>query len=197
MTQIREFTAKATPEDTDAVVIQDANNVTKYVLIGNMHKAKVGFFDYNDLATATTPITHNGAEGYKQLTNDGAGAFTQLGYAPTGMTTLWNTVTNQLDFSELSLGDMIDLRVDVDVTTTTPNQEVSIRLDVAIGTVGNFQLELDRRTFKSAGTYKLIRYIGGYIGNAFTNDNPAEIQLDSDAACTVLVDGWYCKVTRR
>lgn len=194
--QIKDFTNKAIPQDTDKMLIQESTDVTKHILLGAIHQTKVGFFDYNDAATGGTPISHNGSEGYKKLTNDGAGAFTNLTYIPVGMTTLWNTTTNQFDFSELSLGDMIDLRVDIDVTTTAPNQEVVVRVTLAIGGVP-YSLEVDRAVFKSAGTYKMLSYTGGYMGDANTLDNAGEVQLDTDDAATVTVQGWYCKVTRR
>ena len=195
--QIKDFTLKTVPDNDDKLLIQDGSDVTKYITVGSLHQLKAGFFNYNDATTISSPIAHNGSEGFKKLTNDGAGPQTELSYKPTSMTTLWNTVTSQFNFSELGLGDMIDLRVDVNVTTSTPNQEVVIRIDVAIGTIGNFQLELDRRVFKNAGVQPMISYTGGWIGSDFAKDSPAEVQLDTDASATIVVQGWYAKITRR
>ena len=67
----------------------------------------VGFLDYNDLATHTTPITLV-ANVDKKLTNDTLGAFTNILYSPFGVNSIWNSSTNSYDFTELSLGDTID-----------------------------------------------------------------------------------------
>ena len=94
---------------------------------------RVGFFDYNDQATKTTPINVPGNLTKVIITNDGAGPFTNLNYKPTNVPNIWDTTTNFFDFTNLKLGDMVDIRLDVSVTTQTPNQQVIIDLDVAIG----------------------------------------------------------------
>lgn len=194
--QIKDYVLKTVPETSDQLLIQEAGGTTMKVNLGVLHQSRVGFFDYNDSATVGTPITHNGSEGFKKLTNDGLGAFTSTDYKPLGMTTLWNAVTNQLDFSELSLGDMVDIRIDVDVTTTSPNQDTSVQLQLGIGG-SPYTLELDEISPKTARTKKMLSYTGIYMGDANTLNNPGEFQLDTDSNATIVVNGWYLKVTRR
>ena len=195
--QIQDYDDKGTPSGSDKILIQDSLGVTQYILRESLHREKVGWFNYDDAATASSPITHNGSEGFKKLTNDTLGAQNDITYRPTSMTTLWNPATNQLDFSELSVGDMVDLRVHVEVTTTIPNQEVVLLIDVGVGTASNFQLELNRNIYKSAGAQPITRYIGGSIGSELVRTGPAELKLDTDGSASIRVFGWYAKVTRR
>lgn len=43
----------------------------------------------------------------------------------------------------------------------------------------------------------LIRYNGIYVGNELMRDNPGHFRIYSDAACTVKVNGWYCRIATR
>ena len=194
--QIKDFPAKLAPEGTDKILIQDALGATQHVEASAFHRAKAGFFDYNDLATATTPIAHNGSEGFKDLTNDGAGAQTNIAHVPTGVTGLWNTTLNQMDFTDLGVGDMIDIRVDVTLITTQPNQLTEIQLLAGIGGF-SYTVPLVSASYKSAQTRQETSYRGIYIGDSNTLDNAAKIQIDSDSPLTVIVNGWYFKITRR
>lgn len=194
--QIKDYSLKAIPETSDQILIQEVGGTTMKATLGVLHQSRVGFFDYNDLATTGSPITHNGSEGFKKLTNDGLGAFTNINYKPLGMTTLWDTTASQFDFSELSLGDMVDIRIDVDVTTTSPNQDTSIQLLLGIGG-SPYTLEIDEISPKTARTKKMLSYTGIYMGDANTLNNPGEFQIDTDSNATITVNGWYLKVTRR
>lgn len=156
-----------------------------------------GFVDYNDLATATTPINVVAATP-TVLTNDGAGAFTNKTYLPLDMTDIWNAVTDTFDWTELKLGDMIDIRLDVVVTTTQPNQEVSIDLELAQGTGNEYNIPfITDQQFKTTGVHPVNRFNGIYMGDTNTLNNAAQFKITSDDACTVKVNGWYCKIIRR
>ena len=114
---------------------------------------------------------------------------------PEDVTELWNTSTNQFDFSGLSLGDQIDIRIDLEVTTTSANQEFDI--EIMLG-VGGTPYTLPVRTIyrKTASTKSIVPYFGFYMGDANTLDNTGEIGVKSDTACTVKVNGWYIRVVK-
>ena len=57
-------------------VVLDENGAMKVVSSGASSVKNHGFFDYNDLATATTPISVTGGAGFTYLTNDALGTFT-------------------------------------------------------------------------------------------------------------------------
>jgi len=201
--EIKDVTEQTTYEDNDVLIGQEiaggvASNfrATFANIASYLFKKKTGFFNYNDLATATVAFTHDGSSGFLPLPNDGAGTLTTVVYAPTGMTTLWDVVGNQLNFTQLSIGDMVTLRVDLEVTTTTNNQWVELRVEFDIGGTP-FPLTFAQSIPKTSGTYSIVKSIPFFIGNAGVRDNPSEIQIDSDAPCNVKVNGWYATVARR
>ena len=157
---------------------------------------RFGLVDYNDLATDTTPINIVGGAAPVAIPNDGAGAFTNKSFLPVGVTDVWNASTGLFDWAELKLGDMVDLRLDVEVTTTSPNQEVEISLELAVGGAP-YTVPFVRQQFKNAGPQTINRYNGIYLGDTNTLANPARFRIESDAAATLKVNGWYCKILIR
>lgn len=161
-------------------------------------RVQMGFLDYNDDATSTTPITVTGGAGYVALTNDGAGAFTNKTYAPDGVTDIWNVSTNRFDWSDIALGDIVDIRLDVSVIIATTNTEVDIALELAEGSGSNYAVPfINPINFKTTGTKKLVVYNGIYMGDSNTLDNPAFFKIQADKTCTITVNGWYCKIIKR
>ena len=157
---------------------------------------RIGFLDYNDAATATTPISVTGGGGFVDLTNDGAGPFTNKIYAPVGVSDVWDGVAGQFDWTDLKLGDMVDIRLDIEVTTASPNTNVIVNLDMAIGGSG-YSIPFSDSTQKNAGAHTINVYNGIYMGDANTLNNGAKFSISSDGNATVIVRGWYCKVLVR
>mgnify|MGYP000356743854 CR=1 FL=1 len=155
-----------------------------------------GVLDYNDSATAITPINIPLGLVNTDITNDGAGPFTNKTYAPVGVSDVWNAATNLFDWSDLKLGDMVDIRLDLNVTTLSPNQLVEIDLLVAIGG-SQYAIPFSRNVYKNAGTQNLNGYNWIYMGDANTLNNGAKFVVRSDSAATLVVNGWYCKVLVR
>lgn len=156
---------------------------------------RIGFADYNDLATQTTPINVS-ASTWTKLTNDTLGPNTHLAL-PGGITSLWNSINNQLDFTQCPLDSMIDVRVDITVTTTTANQVVKLRALLAIGSPAQFDLEASAFNFKTSGVQRVVMTGSNYIGSTNVKNYPGELQIWSDASATVKVNGWYIRVIKR
>lgn len=194
--EIKHYTDKPNPEATDEILIQDAGGVTLKANLGNLHKMKFGWFNYNDAATTTTPIVHSGVGGFIKLTNDGLGAQTDISEGPTGMTKVWDTTAHEFDFSELSNADVVKVRIDLMVTTSGANQSVDVKIKFAIGGF-SFDLTVAYAEYKTAGTYPLVGDIEFYIGGSNMIDFPAEAQIDSDASLSIVNNGFLCKITRR
>lgn len=180
-----------TPDlDTTGLVTNDLVSYDGEKLIKSVDGCRTGFFDYNDLATATTPINIPGTSTFIQLTNDGAGPFSNDAYAPVGVTDIWDTVNDRFFFTDLKLGDQVGVRVDIEVTTTVANQQV--RLALELGNGGSpYDLVFHTQTFKTAGTYNIVRYIQFYIGDANTLNNFGILKASSDGSATIVVNGWY------
>ena len=153
-----------------------------------------GWADYADFATTGTPL--NVTAVYSVMTNDGLGVNTNTSYLPEGVTQLWDSSTNSFDWSELKVGDMIDIRLDVSVTTTTNNTAVDV--DLFMGAGGSIDVPfISAQNFKTGGTYNLIRYQGLYIGSEDVRNNAAQLKIKADNNCTCVVNGWYVRYTKK
>jgi len=154
-----------------------------------------GVMDYSDAATTTTPIVTPATVPTK-LTNDGAGVYTNKTYKPDTVTDLWDAATNQLDFSELNLGDIVIIRFDVIPVTGSANTDLDISLKMAVGSATPYDLFVNHSSYKSAGTQNnMVRTMMLYIGDTNTKDYPAEIYATTDANATIIVNGWAIAIT--
>lgn len=156
-----------------------------------------GWADYADTATTGTPINVTAVPAV--LTNNGLGVDTNTTYLPVGgngITQLWDTSSNGFDFSDLNVGDMIDIRMDISVVIASTNTVVDVNLHMGAGglIVVPFISDLN---FKATGTFEVIRYNGIYIGSTDVRDNLAQLKINADKSCTCTVHGWYIKAIRR
>lgn len=156
---------------------------------------QIGFVDYNDSATAVTPINVV-ASTWTKLTNNKLGPYSVTNAMPEGVTNLWNAVTNQLVLTELPVKAMLEFRADIVVTTTGANQVVKSELALAIGDAIAFSLPTNEMTFKAAGAHNILANIPFYIGSLPVKTNPGEFRLWSDGNCTVKVNGWYIRIMK-
>lgn len=152
---------------------------------GGGSRVQNGFADYNDATTATTPIVLP-ANTWTTITNDGAGAFTNLGYLPTGVTRMMDTSTGQFDFSGLKLGDNCFIRNDFSVTPQTNNALLKLRYQLGSGAL-SYTLEtiLGRLDSGSGIPYRfsLVPQMI-YMGDLNTKDNPITLQINLSTAGT-------------
>lgn len=155
--------------------------------------AAMGFWDYNDTATTGTPIALTLAGTEYQLTNNGLGANTLKVYRLPTVTDIFNTSTNYFQFIGLQLGDVVDMRVDIEITTASANNVVEVLMEFGIGATP-YKLSFEQKYFKSAGTHKLTIPISFYMGNSITLANPARLLAKNDTVgSTVKVNGWYVR----
>jgi len=156
-----------------------------------------GWADYEDTATTGSPIAVTAVPAV--LTNDGLGVNTNTAYLPTGgngITQLWDTSSNGFDFSDLNVGDMLDIRMDITVIIVSNNTGVDV--DLLMGSGGSVVVPfISQQNFKSTGSFEVIRYMGIYIGSEDVRDNLAQLKVSADNNCTCTVHGWYIKAIRR
>lgn len=153
-----------------------------------------GWADYQDTATTATPVSVSSST-WTKLTNNKLGANTQSNL-PSGVTNLWNSTSNQLALSEVPLKSTLEARMDIVITTSSANQVVKIRTKLAIGTVVEFSLESTQNQFKTAGAQSIVLSVPFYIGSDNVRLYPGEFQIWSDASATVVVNGWYIRVSK-
>lgn len=159
----------------------------------------MGWYDYNDTATQTTPIALTTASTYYDLTNNGLGTNTSILYGVAGTTNIYNTSTQRFDFSSLAVGDTIDIRVDVTVTTTSANTALDMALELATGTGTPVVIPiLNTLNVKTASTLNIVSERMFYLGSSLTKNNPAKIKMRGDTTgATVKVNGWFVRVIKR
>lgn len=185
-------TVHETSKDSNLNLLETTNQDVASTINGatiTSETVRMGLMDYNDLATATTPIAVTGGAGFVDLTNDGLGAFTNKTYKVSGVGELWDASTNLFDWSDLSLGDQVNIRLDAEVVTTSPNQTVTFQLLVGVGG-SPYTLLYSESNFKNTGSHEINRFSMIYMGDANTLNNSAKFQVSSDANCTVEVRGW-------
>ncbi len=155
-----------------------------------------GWADYNDFATSAAPITVTGGAGWVQMTNDTVGTYTNTDHLPNDVTQLWDAATDEFDFSELEVGDMVDIRLDIEITTPSNNTTVDCQLSLSTGASAFTVHMITGQDYKTAGTFDSIVYNGIYMGSQDVIDNGGQVQVQADKTCTVIVHGWYIKVTK-
>ena len=157
----------------------------------------MGWFMYNDLATQTTPISFlTGVD--KKLTNDALGAGTQSTYAPFGVSSIWDAgATNQLNLSQLNVGDIVNMRVLVETTTTSANQTYNIKLKSSIGSPVEMLTNFLSDSTKTAGTKQQAVSVQIAVSSIYARDYPSEFYIGSDGNGTIKIKGFYFSIIRK
>lgn len=156
-----------------------------------LYAPSFGLYDYNH-SGASQSITANN---WTQILNDGNGSDTNLTYALPNKTP-YNTANSNLDFSDLLLGDSVDIRFDGIITTNTANQTVDVRLILDENGI-NYPLEFIRNTYKNTGTYPLFGSIRVDILNDEIFNGINKIEINTDATAVLVLKGWNIKVNKR
>jgi hypothetical protein len=159
-------------------------------------QTRTGFADYDDNATVTAPLALT-ANVWRKMTNDALGANTRTSTLPSGITTLWNTSTNQFTFTQVPVNSMLEGRFDFIVTTNANNLTLDLSAWVGIGSPSEYEFPLLTSTFfPTSGTYKLTAHGSMYINSNDVKNFPTEIRIKLSGAGSVVVNGWYIKVDK-
>ena len=175
---------------TNKIVLIDAPDTTEQLV------NSVGYYDYNDLATSTTPLTLV-TNVSKLLTNDTLGTATNTSNRAYGVPSVWNPETNGFDFQYCTIGDQVICRFDVDITTTSPEQRVRCFIRLAQGTAKQYDLYFYDNQFKTSGTYNITAVVMFYLGSTeyLTANSKFYIITDNSGSCKV--NGWYSMLIRK
>lgn len=163
---------------------------------GGSEAGIIGIYDYNDSATAITPISVIGGAGYIDITNNELGAFTNKTYALNGVGDVWNASLNRFEWTQLNLGDTVDIRLDLSVNVLSVNTEVSVYLSMA-EEAGVYPIPFSTQNYKEVGVYGINRFNSVYMGDLNTLNNPAKFKIKADKTCDLVVNGWYARVIKR
>jgi hypothetical protein len=191
------LTSATLAADDLTVTVDTSASETKKLTVANLLGGMVtqAFYDYADLATQSTALSLT-ASTWTDLPNDGAGSGTTTTFKLPGVNDVWDTTDDELDLSGLTIGDTVDVRVDIEVTTTSANQIVNLRLNFNNGGTA-FQLPFYQNGFKTAASHPIVQTVPFYIGAASVKDNPITIQIESDDTASVVINGWMIRVLPR
>lgn len=173
-------------ENDDELVFRSGQTVTG-----------TGFGNYSDLATGQTGGLLGATLGeWTQITCDNLGVATDNRFVPPvlGSSTLWNPTTNSLDFSGLTVGDVIHTRVDVLITPEINLTDITIRLNF------NNLFSLTRRLSQlnqGAGVvYSIIEDFNFYIGADIIVTGGATVEVYPTADVDIEVNGFFISVNK-
>ena len=173
----------------NGVIVFDTNeNVNKFWngerWVSTSSTSAVGFIDYND-ATGEIDLT---SDTWTDVPNNGAGAFTNKAYAPNGITELLDVSTGYLDFTQLDLGNSVQVRIDFKVNPNINNATLECRYVLGNGggeyALTVFEKRLDRGSGidYDANKGSFLIYMGD--DNTRLNDGKLQVKLSSNGKLT-------------
>jgi hypothetical protein len=174
-------------------ITTNTNNIATNA--SNIAKSTITYWFYDsDTVTAVTPISHTGGAANTYLTNSALGT-SSTAYNPASNDRLWNSSTSLFDFTSLKLGDTIEFRVDIDITTTAANQEVSLLMSLSEG-YSPYEFNMTHLSYKTVSSNnKRSILFTVYMGDTGTINGGARFRFVSADNATIKVDGWLYKVT--
>jgi len=157
-----------------------------------------GFLDYNDASTASSPITLS-SDTWTDVPNDKLGSFTNTAYAPNGVTNLIDGATGYLDFSDLTLGSDIMIRIDFVVTPNTNNALLETRYVLGQG-ASEYALPVRARRLDSGSGIPYSSEKGSfyiYMGDTNTLGGVGKLQVKLSANGTLKSNGVAIKIYKK
>lgn len=156
----------------------------------------IGYFIYDDLITKTSPIPFT-ANNRVKITNDAEGDGTDSSEAPFGIGSVWDSDNGQMDFSALSIGDMIDFRMRLD-TTISSNQQFQIIFKSGVGSSNPIEnIIFTTISGKTSGLDSETFGFSFAISDQSFIDYPSELYLLSDGSGTITVYRFYFRIIRK
>lgn len=157
--------------------------------------SQIGFFDYNASSALSAIPAFSGSQ---IIANDTLGQYTLTSYGPDGVTKIWNPSLTSFDFSELNIGDMVDIRLDLTLTNNINNQQYSTKLYLGVGTPSEFSINWGPAVqYKTQSDHDYTVFNGVYMGSNDILTGGGYFELTTDDGGTYTVNGFYCKVIKR
>lgn len=195
------FEVSITSDDGDVKLLGDQITGEPYQFV------RIAAWDYREVGLTKSGIAdYNNKDeflflnpdNWTTLTNDGTGTYTNTDYIVDGATLLIDPLTGRLDFSQLTLGDIVIIRPDFTVTPFSNNQRLHFRY--LVGQVGQ-QYTLEKRLSKmndGAGSeYKNYFSDMIYIGDDNTRLGGVFIQIKTSGSGLVKNLGVAISVIKR
>lgn len=154
-----------------------------------------GFVDYNDNTGSLALVSDT----WTDVPNNKQGAFTNTAYAPNGVTNLMDGNTGYLDFSELTLGSDVLIRIDFSVTPNTNNSLLETRYVLGQG-AGEYSLPVRSRRLDSGSGIPYSSEKGSfyiYMGDNNTLGGVGKLQVRLSTTGTLTNAGVAIKIYKK
>lgn len=178
-----------------------AGDGTGEILYNSFQKCKENFDELYDKKFGVWNLAHGGGSQtitssvWTPVENDTLGANTITTFGLT-VVDIYDGTSQLFGFSDLTLADSIEYRVDGEITTTSAYQVVQLRVVISFGVL-NIPLNLYYNTFKSAGTYPVFATLRSPLLTESVRTNPARIEIFTDAGATLDLKGYNVQVTKQ
>ena len=197
-------------DDTTMAATGSNKRATVLDFAGAVGDRLIGFQDFADTTTASTPLQITSATGgVIQVTNDASGQLTDGNTNVNATTTvqgvndLYNSSNQFFEFDSTGLeaNDVIGMRIHLKVTPNTVPMDLDINLtfydDVAGGGTEVFKLNKRLATFsQGAGVeYEIIESINYFIGASIVNGSK-KVEVTTNAACDIVNVGYNVTILK-
>ena len=122
------------------------------------------------------------------LPNDGFGAGTSSAYSPVNKEIIYDFGNQEFDFSLFDLGDIVTLRVDIDIATSVADQIVNLNLALAEGSPSAKAINVESKYYQNASANTLTKEVTFVLDSQDMLDNPGHIQFQSDDDVSIVVN---------
>jgi len=180
----------------DALMINPAergNTIVPFYTKPEQSKQVFGSYNYQDDGTSSVTVASGGS--WYTVENNGLGALTTSAGGFTGVEP-YDISTNEFDLSDLDLYDEVELRLDLKATTSTSNDTILFRLNIASGAA---YLNLYSKEYDVATTDdQIIIYVPVGVLTSLAKTDGFTLECSSNASGTVVTtNGYYIKVNKR
>ena len=197
-------------DDTTMAATGSNKRATVLDFAGAVGDRLIGFQDFADTTTTSTPLQITSATGgVIQVTNDASGQLTDGNTNVNATTTvqgvndLYNSSNQFFEFDSTGLeaNDVIGMRIHLKVTPNTVPMDLDINLtfydDIAGGGTEVFKLNKRLATFsQGAGIeYEIIESINYFIGASIVNGSK-KVEVTTNAACDIVNVGYNVTILK-
>ena len=148
-----------------------------------------GWANYQD-STGAQPVL---ADTWTGLTNDGLGAGTNTSFLPRNVPSLFDSSTNKLDLSQSRIGDVVRIRLNLDLTPSVNNSCLHLRL--WFPTEGWALTRRLARMDEGAGiAYPLVEDFRFFVGSDAVITGGCQVEILTGAESSVLVNGFFIEL---
>ena len=138
------------------------------------------------------------ADTWTVIPNNGAGAFSNTSYLPSGVTSLFDGSTGKIDPTQAALGDDLLVRNDFSLTPSINGAHVQFRYTLGTGG-GSYTLEHQLGTMSNGGgvPYRFQFTDLIYMGDTNTRDNQIGLEIKCSEAATLTNSGSVVQLLKR